>query len=278
MGGVTTARDRESPLQEDSVSLPSQEMLSSPGSQDTQVLQAKELLAQTLSPLVSPSPRKEPNLPSPSLPRTTVTISQVPVVPGSEPHWVPGGEPHCPDEIPPLTEQPYRTTPLVLPRAKTIHDTVPATKFLAVSQGGSGEQKPYRNSAVGLAAPRTINDLSVGEGAPVYQQYRGPQYNTPMAKPRIKSPGLIYNSPAPLYSDENLAEAALHPIYGQGAKTEANQAPGRDNTQVQLPPQQSERASLLNRPATDSVMRNNSINQSNSFKKVMYSVLGETEF
>lgn len=262
------SRDSGSLTQESSVSPPGQDMLSSPGSQDTHVLQAKELLAQTLSPLVSVSParRREP---SPCLPRTTVASTQGPDTDTGA--WQ--------EEDPPLTDQPYRTLPLVLPRAKTIHDTVPANKFLTVSLASPGDQ-PYRNSAVGLATPRTINDLSVGEGAPVYQQYRGPQYNTPLAKPRVKSPGLVYNSPAPLYSEENLAEAALHPIYGQEAKAGLSGGASQwsDTHQVQPSPQHSDRASQLNRPTIDPVMKNNSINQSSSFKKVMYSVLGETEF
>merc|ERR1712038_401847 len=71
--------------------------------------------------------------------------------------------------------------------------------------------QPYRSSCVALPAPRTINDLAPGRGAPVYQQYRGPQFNTQMAKPvlhqKMGLPVPAYNSPVPLYSQDNVAEA-----------------------------------------------------------------------
>merc|ERR1712098_364376 len=37
-----------------------------------------------------------------------------------------------------------------------------------------------------------------------------------MAKARFKTPGLVYNSPVPLYSEENLAEAGLVTGAGKG--------------------------------------------------------------
>jgi len=178
-------------------------------------------------------------------------------------------------------------------------------------------QQPYRNSCVALPAPRTINDLPPGRGAPVYQQYRGPQFNTQMAKPALKTglPTPAYNSPVPLYSKDNLAEAlAENPGFVQapkptlptvntatiskphesetfrmilesemgGAKNHAGigskqferQLSGQDRPGSQ----QSDRSSDAGRPSLDPVMKNNTINQSASFKKVMYSVMGETEF
>merc|ERR1712209_114538 len=179
------------------------------------------------------------------------------------------------------------------------------------------DDQPYRNSCVALPAPRTINDLPPGRGAPVYQQYRGPQFNTQMAKPALKTglPTPAYNSPVPLYSKDNLAEAlAENPGFVQapkpslptvntatiskphesetfrmilesemgGAKNHAGigskqferQLSGQDRPGSQ----QSDRSSDAGRPSLDPVMKNNTINQSASFKKVMYSVMGETEF
>ena len=39
-----------------------------------------------------------------------------------------------------VCRQPYRTTPLVLPHAKTIHDTVPPAKFLNQHQHAEAGQ------------------------------------------------------------------------------------------------------------------------------------------
>jgi len=219
------------------------------------------------------------------------------------------------DEVP-LVDQPYRTTPLVLPHAKTIHETLPAANFLQ-QHPEAGQEKPYRNSTVSLPAPRTLNDLACVGTA--YQQYRGPQFNTQMTKPVQKPPSQLpfnsYNSPAPLYSQDNLTEAvATHPGFVQNTKPSLPSAstatlskPHESDTfrlileseigtasdhagvggrqferqhsgQSRPTSQQSDRSSEHGRPSLDPVMRNSSINQSASFKKVMYSVMGETEF
>merc|ERR1719369_2264973 len=115
-------------------------------------------------------------------------------------------------EDPQNIQQPYRTTPLVLPHARTIHDVAsPADTNCRSADVG----QPFRNSSILMPGPRTINDLRPGAGAPAYQPPRGPQYNsspTPPTKPQQS----LYNSPAPLYSEEAMEEAALqHPGYVQ---------------------------------------------------------------
>jgi len=290
------------------------EMISSRSGEEAQVLQAKQLLADTLSPLLVPGrPRgsqafQGTHQSPPGLPRSNLVL-QHPAQDGQS-------SPHS-DEVP-IDDQPYRTTPLVLPHAKTIHETVPPAKFLNQHQHPDGQQ-PYRSSTVALPAPRTINDLAPGRGAPVYQQYRGPQFNTQMAKPahqqKMGLPVPAYNSPVPLYSQDNLAEAiAENPGFVQtnkpalptvntatiskphesetfrmilesemgGAKNHAGigsrQFDRQLSGQERASSQQSDRSSDAGRPGLDPVMKNNSINQSASFKKVMYSVMGETEF
>jgi len=290
------------------------EMISGRSGEEAQVLQAKQLLADTLSPLLVPGkPRgsqafQGTHQSPPGLPRSNLVL-QHPAQDGQS-------SPHS-DEVP-IDDQPYRTTPLVLPHAKTIHETVPPAKFLNQHQHPDGQQ-PYRSSTVALPAPRTINDLAPGRGAPVYQQYRGPQFNTQMAKPahqqKMGLPVPAYNSPVPLYSQDNLAEAiAENPGFVQtnkpalptvntatiskphesetfrmilesemgGAKNHAGigsrQFDRQLSGQERASSQQSDRSSDAGRPGLDPVMKNNSINQSASFKKVMYSVMGETEF
>merc|ERR1719228_2114839 len=62
-----------------------------------------------------------------------------------------------------VVNQPYRTTPLVLPHAKTIHDIGdPKKKFASATKDSQGQ--PYRTSTLVMPTPRTIND--VGAGAP----------------------------------------------------------------------------------------------------------------
>ena len=86
--------------------------------------------------------------------------------------------------------QPYRTTPLVLPHAKTIHDKGKTqNKFISATKEPQTGQvyikvdfcnitylvlQPYRNSTLVTPAPRTINEAGAGAGP--YQPYRGPQY------------------------------------------------------------------------------------------------------
>merc|ERR1711971_336765 len=292
------------------------EMISSRPGEEAEVLQAKQLLADTLSPLLVPGRPRGKGIQGfqgthqspPSLPRS----NNVPH------HSIQDVQISSHNDEVPIDDQPYRTTPLVLPHAKTIHDTVPPAKFLNQHQHTEGQQ-PYRSSTVALPAPRTINDMAPGRGAPVYQQYRGPQFNTQMAKPAQKQMGLppthAYNSPVPLYSQDNLAEAmaenpgivqtnkpALPTVNtatiskphesetfrmilesemggarnhaGIGSKQFDRQLSGQDRPGSQ----QSDRSSDAGRPGLDPVLKNNSINQSASFKKVMYSVMGETEF
>jgi len=128
-----------------------------------------------------------------------------------------------------------------------------------------------------------------------------------------------YNSPVPLYSQDNLAEAmaenpallqtnivATKPVLPTvntatiskphesetfrmilesemgGAKNHpgigSKQFDRQLSNQERPGSQQSDRSSDAGRPGLDPVLKNNSINQSASFKKVMYSVMGETEF
>merc|ERR1719357_2389869 len=133
--------------------------------------------------------------------------------------------------------------------------------------------------------------------------------------PQTGLPTPAYNSPVPLYSKDNLAEAlAENPGFVQapkptlptvntatiskphesetfrmilesemgGAKNHAGigskqferQISGQDRPGSQ----QSDRSSDAGRPSLDPVMKNNTINQSASFKKVMYSVMGKLSF
>ena len=136
--------------------------------------------------------------------------------------------------------QPYRTTPLVLPHAKTIHDLGDqGNKFVTPSRqpdtscpvresSSAGSSliccQPYRTSSLVMPGPRTIHEVKAG--GPSFKPYRGPQYYadkgfSPLPLPTITQhspdtnslthfqPLQTYNSPVNLYSDQALAEA-LH--------------------------------------------------------------------
>jgi len=195
-----------------------------------------------------------------------------------------------------IENQPYRTTPLVLPHAKTIHDTnQPGNKYVS-SVRDHQDQTPYRSSSLLMPGPKTIHEVKVG--GPSFQPYRGPQYYAEKGYVPVpvnvqatqyfadtnlvtKPHSNIYNSPAGLYGDEALAEA-LHGQNlnnerghtghgGHGGQDAVNQeftpiavTHNASNTRVYQPPSKTGGAPH--------------INQSSSFKKVMYSVMRDSEF
>jgi len=205
----------------------------------------------------------------------------------------------------PIQNQPYRTTPLVLPNPKTILDAGEAERKYCTQTVEKKEPKPYRTASLIMPGPKTINES--GAGAPTYQPYRGPQYNTQINKGGIQGAQGLYNSPVPLYSEETLVAEPNHPGFVQATKP---QLPSSNQATISNPQDsatfkivlESEIGAAKNQPvivgrsfegavgggerpvsqasdrSRESAMRNSNINQSASFKKVMYSVLGESEF
>jgi len=175
----------------------------------------------------------------------------------------------------------------------------------------NGSAMPYRNSALIMPGPKTIHEVGpLGGQYRGYQQYRGPQYwadkgltPVPASQFSLADPGVqekpavsrVYNSPAALYSEENLAAA----LQESGLKT-AEQAgqenrfltSGDDQSQVHITADNNQdvldRGKFIPVAVTSNPVANNGvssakqksarshghapINQSSSFKKVMYSV------
>lgn len=174
-----------------------------------------------------------------------------------------------------IDNQPYRTTPLVLPHAKTIHDLGDqGNKFVTPSRQPDSSCPPYRTSSLVMPGPRTIHEVKAG--GPSFKPYRGPQYYADKGFSSLPLPTITqhspdtnslthfqplqtYNSPVNLYSDQALAEA-LHnkPV---AVTTEGVAKP---SARYQLPARTGAGAP--------------NINQSSSFKKVMYSVMRDSEF
>ena len=101
--------------------------------------------------------------------------------------------------------------------------------------------QPYRTSSLIMPGPKTIHE--VRGGAPTFTPYRGPQYYadkgfTALPLPTITQhappstrplhPLQLYNSPVNLYSDQALAEALIKPVAVTGNGT----APSRQKYQV----------------------------------------------
>lgn len=179
-----------------------------------------------------------------------------------------------------LDHQPYRTTPLVLPHAKTIHDLgEQGNKFVTASKQPDLDlaSPPYRTSSLVQPGPRTIHE--VRGGGPTFRPYRGPQYYadkgyTALPLPTITQhttdsgvaqvqPLQLYNSPVNLYSDQALAEALQNKPLAVGTNVTTNGTVATPSPRYQLP------AKTGGPP---------NINQSSSFKKVMYSVMRDSEF
>jgi len=179
-----------------------------------------------------------------------------------------------------IDNQPYRTTPLVLPHPKTIHHKGEINKKFYSTTGVQDGGQPYRNSALVMPAPRTIHEVGVGAGP--YTPYRGPQYYTDKkvaekgphyytSKKFVEKAQPVYNSPLPLYSSQTLAETPNPPTQIYSDKESATQQ------MVLVSDAGSSNQDAGDTLVKDPVMRDSSINQSASFKKLMYSVMGNSQ-
>jgi len=190
-----------------------------------------------------------------------------------------------------IENQPYRTTPLVLPHAKTIHDNSnhPGNKYIS-SVRDPQDQTPYRSSSLLMPGPKTIHEVKVG--GPSFQPYRGPQYYADKGYVPVpvqvqatqyyadtnlvtKPLSNVYNSPVGLYGDEALAEALPSPSLnsegGHGEQDLINQ----ELTPIAVTPNMANNK-IYKIPSKAG--GHPQINQSSSFKKVMYSVMRDSEF
>jgi len=149
------------------------------------------------------------------------------------------------------------------------------------------DNQPYRTSPLVTPAPRTITES--GSGARTYQQFRGPQYNP---TPRQQSKNVpIYLRGASSMNNLNTQES-FRPNE-QPSQQQAFSAQSSPQTQARINGKpfvrqpdsfsnyrNSRRDSETSDSSSYVMTKNNSINQSKSFKKVMADVLrpGETEF
>jgi len=187
-----------------------------------------------------------------------------------------------------IEKQPYRTTPLILPHAKTIHDHGEVgNKFISTVREDN-QPRPYRTSTLIMPTPRTIHEATAG--GPIYQPYRGPQYysdkgyipvpvtdngtqylaNTTQARKPITN---TYNSPEKLYSNIALAEACEALQLKDGVQMDEGNV-----AQQYTPVAVTYNASTSNGTCSKILPKTSNINQSSSFKKVMYSVMRDSDF
>ncbi|XP_018300423.1 PDZ and LIM domain protein Zasp isoform X7 [Mycetomoellerius zeteki] len=187
--------------------------------------------------------------------------------------------------------QPYRTTPLVLPGAKVKKDAPLGECYLRHHPNPMIRAAPHHYEP---AHPEVAMKHKVAET--VLQRVVGPN-----EVPKIVHKQ--FNSPIGLYSDQNIADTIKcqasavplkKPVKYDPSKSEAYKAlqeeefgdqvqevrqpartgvftPQKSNRMYQAPPKS---------PAYMTVLDDDGekIHQSNSFKRIMYSVLGQTEF
>jgi len=191
-----------------------------------------------------------------------------------------------------LRISPTGPLPFVLPHAKSIHETGELGNKFVVSdkKPQNGSATPYRNSALIMPGPKTIHEVGVSGGQyRGYEQYRGPQYwadkgytPVPASQLQLADPGLlekpavsrVYNSPAALYSEENLA-AALQESGLQAAEADVTNTDKVDSSNLIPMAVTSNPVANGGSSGSHKSARSHShhpINQSSSFKKVMYSV------
>eukprot|EP00092_Neocalanus_flemingeri_P006967 GFUD01007519.1.p1 GENE.GFUD01007519.1~~GFUD01007519.1.p1 ORF type:complete len:302 (-),score=78.08 GFUD01007519.1:120-1025(-) len=164
-------------------------------------------------------------------------------------------------------------------------------------------QQPFRTSTMVLPAPRTIREVGGGSGYYSYQPPRGPQFcqaKPPAAQPTplhysqgIKRdpnshPGYVQAALPQLPSSKDATlskphESETFKIILKAEMVAAKDQSGIDakkfeKTQHSRPLSQLSDLSEGSRFPVDPVLKNTSINQSTTFKKLMHSVMGETEF
>ncbi|CAH0749804.1 unnamed protein product [Diatraea saccharalis] len=183
-----------------------------------------------------------------------------------------------------IQSQPYRTTPLVLPGAKVRREPGPTESYLRHHPNPAMRAPPHHDYR------DTLMKQKVAES--VLQRVVGDEGNKMVHKQ--------FNSPINLYSDQNIANSIRQQSSPLPALQEdgLNAAPGQLMQEVPTPvtpkvftAPTSKRPAPTPKPAKEpdakpkgkqttfvNSLQEEHIQQSNSFKRLMYNVLGDTEF
>ncbi|XP_045512019.1 LIM domain-binding protein 3 isoform X4 [Pieris brassicae] len=186
-----------------------------------------------------------------------------------------------------ITSQPYRTTPLVLPGAKVRREPGPTESYLRHHPNPAMRAPPhhdYRDTLMRQKVAESVLQRVVGEDANkvVHKQFNSPinlyseqniansirQQTSPLpSKPYDPAKSDTYR----VLQEQGLGDAHEVPT----PQTKVFTAPA---TKQPVPPKISKEASQGKQTTFVNSLHEEHIIQSNAFKRLMYNVLGETEF
>ncbi|XP_037299480.1 ESX-1 secretion-associated protein EspI isoform X2 [Manduca sexta] len=257
----------------------------------------------TATPFRTVSPTPAPAFRGPeSLPRSTPVPPATPGLPGSYPTHhddyrnmlLSPASNRTDDTIDEsIHSQPYRTTPLVLPGAKVRREPGPTESYLRHHPNPAMRAPPshdYRDTLMRQKVAESVLQRVVGEEGPkmVHKQFNSPinlysEQNIAnsirqQTSPLPNKPGAY--DPAKSETYRALQEDGLGDQPAQEVPTPATkvfQAPA--NKRPVPPPKQNLDAKPHGKQTTFvNSLHEEHIQQSNSFKRLMYNVLGDTEF
>ncbi|CAF4776895.1 unnamed protein product [Pieris macdunnoughi] len=198
-----------------------------------------------------------------------------------------------------ITSQPYRTTPLVLPGAKVRREPGPTESYLRHHPNPAMRAPPhhdYRDTLMRQKVAESVLQRVVGEDANkvVHKQFNSPinmyseqniansirQQTSPLPSNGYGRPHVVKSSkpydPAKSDTYRALQEQGLGDAHEVPTpQTKVFTAPA---TKKPVPPKISKEASQGKQTTFVNSLHEEHIIQSNAFKRLMYNVLGETEF
>ncbi|XP_047515329.1 PDZ and LIM domain protein 3 isoform X5 [Pieris napi] len=186
-----------------------------------------------------------------------------------------------------ITSQPYRTTPLVLPGAKVRREPGPTESYLRHHPNPAMRAPPhhdYRDTLMRQKVAESVLQRVVGEDA---NKVVHKQFNSPInmySEQNIANSIRQQTSPLPSKPYDPAKSDTYRALQEQGLgdahevptpQTKVFTAPA---TKKPVPPKISKEASQGKQTTFVNSLHEEHIIQSNSFKRLMYNVLGETEF
>ncbi|XP_022122680.2 LIM domain-binding protein 3 isoform X4 [Pieris rapae] len=186
-----------------------------------------------------------------------------------------------------ITSQPYRTTPLVLPGAKVRREPGPTESYLRHHPNPAMRAPPhhdYRDTLMRQKVAESVLQRVVGEDA---NKVVHKQFNSPInlySEQNIANSIRQQTSPLPSKPYDPAKSDTYRALQEQGLgdahevptpQTKVFTAPA---TKKPVPPKISKEASQGKQTTFVNSLHEEHIIQSNAFKRLMYNVLGETEF
>ncbi|CAH4019812.1 unnamed protein product [Pieris brassicae] len=200
-----------------------------------------------------------------------------------------------------ITSQPYRTTPLVLPGAKVRREPGPTESYLRHHPNPAMRAPPhhdYRDTLMRQKVAESVLQRVVGEDANkvVHKQFNSPinlyseqniansirQQTSPLPSNGYGRPHVVKRQVSKPYDP---AKSDTYRVLQEQGLGDAHEVPTPQTkvftapaTKQPVPPKISKEASQGKQTTFVNSLHEEHIIQSNAFKRLMYNVLGETEF